>query len=84
MAAIEPEQVALYSLSRTKKYRIYNPGVKFDIEKRMSVKGSYQRCKKANGGLQRNLTQGARNCNVRVSTMTLLEFIQVGPIVISI
>jgi hypothetical protein len=55
VAAIRPEQAALYGLSTNKKNEIYNPGFKFDVEKRLSVKVSYQHCKEANGGLRPNL-----------------------------
>jgi hypothetical protein len=47
MAAIEPGQAALYSLSSNKSDgRIYNHRVEFGIEKKLRVKASYQHCKR--------------------------------------
>jgi hypothetical protein len=41
MAAIGPEQAALYGLSANKNNGIYNHGYEFDIEKKLSVEASY-------------------------------------------
>jgi hypothetical protein len=72
MAVIELEQTALvYGLSINKNNGIYNHGVEFDIEKKLRVEVSYQRCREAK--IQPNLTHIACNCKVHVSTVTLPE-----------
>jgi hypothetical protein len=71
MVAIRWEQAALYGLSINENNGIYNNGYKFDVEKKLCVKASYQLFKQANGGLRRNLTHIARDWNVRVSIATL-------------
>jgi hypothetical protein len=55
------QQAALYGLSINKNNGIYNHGVKFGIETKLRVKGSYQHCREANGGLQANLTHVAHD-----------------------
>jgi hypothetical protein len=40
MAAIGPEQAALYGLSANKNNGIYNHGYKFDVEKKLIVEAN--------------------------------------------
>ncbi len=43
MAAIGPQQAALYGLSMNENNGIYSQGYAFDVEKKLSVEASYQR-----------------------------------------
>jgi hypothetical protein len=73
MAAIVPEQTAIYGLSTNKNNGIYNHGYKFDIEKKLSVQASYQSFKEVNGGLCPNLTHIACDCKVSPSYVKKLK-----------
>jgi hypothetical protein len=42
MAAIGPEEAAIYGLSANKNNGIYNDGYEFEVEKKFSVQASYQ------------------------------------------
>jgi hypothetical protein len=65
MTAIGPKQVAHCGLSNNKNNGIYNTrGFEFDVVKKLSFEASNQHCKGANGGLQPNLNQIVRDCNV--------------------
>jgi hypothetical protein len=47
MAAIGPEQAAIYGLSTNKNNRIYNHGYEFDVEKKLIVKANLDSRKKS-------------------------------------
>jgi hypothetical protein len=51
MAAIEPEQEALYGPSINKKNIVYDHWVEVGNEKKLRAEVSYQRCREANRGL---------------------------------
>jgi hypothetical protein len=73
MAALGPEQAALYGISMNENNGICSHGYAFDVEKKLSVKVSYQRFKEANRGLRPNLTHVARDCEVSPDYMKKIE-----------